>query len=489
MCEKCKELENDIFLEDLPRKNGKCNKINWFKSLGYKVKFIYDNIKGEVEILDYDGKFLYIKYLDNKPFKISRDGFRNCQFGKLLGLITCEFKFDIGSMFKDDKRDLIITDKQYEIDKKGQNNKWYKYKCNICGYEGWIVEFALTRGDRCSVCSNHKAILGINTIWDTDRWMVDLGVSEEDAKKYTKSCGISINVICPDCGRIKDKITIAKIHDRHSISCSCGDSTSYPEKIMFSVLEQLNLDFKPQLTKSTFEWCEEYRYDFYITSINGILEVNGLQHYEESFERMGGRVKIVADEKENDKIKKELALKNGVKEDNYIVIDCRKSELEFIKESVLDSNLSIVFNLNKVDWLKAEEFALKNLVKLACEMKRDTPNMTTVDIGVIMKLSKSTITRYLKKGSLLGWCNYDAKEEIKKCGNRIAGKNKKNIEIFKDGISLGRFESCAELERQSEDLFSAKLVRSEMSYVCNGLKSQYKGYTFKYEEDKINNIS
>ena len=63
-----------VFLDDLP-KIGKY--INWKESVGYKVKFIYDYIEGEVEIVDYyindKGKiYLIIKYKDRvKPIYTS----------------------------------------------------------------------------------------------------------------------------------------------------------------------------------------------------------------------------------------------------------------------------------------------------------------------------------------------------------------------------------------------------------------------------------
>ena len=39
-----------VFLDDLPKIG---NKINWEKSVGYIVNFIYDNINGTVVISDY----------------------------------------------------------------------------------------------------------------------------------------------------------------------------------------------------------------------------------------------------------------------------------------------------------------------------------------------------------------------------------------------------------------------------------------------------
>ena len=41
-----------VFLENLPRKRTG-NFIDWKNCVGYKVHFIYDNIEGDLEIIDY----------------------------------------------------------------------------------------------------------------------------------------------------------------------------------------------------------------------------------------------------------------------------------------------------------------------------------------------------------------------------------------------------------------------------------------------------
>ena len=65
---------NWIDLSDLPRwESGKNKgKINWKESVGYKCKFKYDDIEGEIEIVDYDKetKMLMIKYLNYDLFNI-----------------------------------------------------------------------------------------------------------------------------------------------------------------------------------------------------------------------------------------------------------------------------------------------------------------------------------------------------------------------------------------------------------------------------------
>lgn len=64
-------------------------------------------------------------------------------------------------------------------------------------------------------------------------------------------------------------------------------------------------------------------------------------------------------------------------------------------------------------------------------------------------------------------------------------RKSKTVEVFKGSISLGIFESCAELERQSEERFGVKLLNSKISQVCLGKKSQYKGFAFKYINNKL----
>lgn len=400
-----------------------------------------------------------------------------------------DFKYEIKQYIKDDKRDLVIIDRKYIKDKNGWNYKYYKYKCNKCGFdcgehyikgqykkEYWVSESSLKTGNDCACCRpSHKVtVLGINTIWDTDRWMIDLGVSEEDAKRYTKASNQKIEVACPDCG-VKKSIAICDIYTKKSISCTnCGDGVSYPEKFMMNVLNQLCVEFKRQYSP---EWIKNKLYDFYLPKYNIIIETHGKQHYEYS-----GRGRSLAEEQENDKYKRELALENCVSE--YIVIDCRYSEMDFIKNNILDSEFSNIFDLSKIDWLKCEELALKNIVKEVCEYwnnKKESETTGTIANNNSWGIKdRGTISKYLKKGSNLDWCDYDGKEELKKSVSKNGKSNSKSVEIFKDGISLGIFESCAELERQSEDLFGVRLLKSKISSVCIGKRKTHKGFVFRY---------
>ena len=70
----------------------------------------------------------------------------------------------------------------------------------------------------------------------------------------------------------------------HNISSSgqgcsiCSDGTSYGEKFIYSMLNQLNIKYIPEFNT---DWTQGKKYDVNIPSINGIIEINGRQHYEE----------------------------------------------------------------------------------------------------------------------------------------------------------------------------------------------------------------
>ena len=100
--------ENKIFLEHLPKwrfGRGQPNGvIDWGSSIGYKVKGIYKELEFEIQIIDYKNNYLYLKYLDKPIFKMAVASFKNCNLGKILGIITDDFKVKVGTIFKDDKR-------------------------------------------------------------------------------------------------------------------------------------------------------------------------------------------------------------------------------------------------------------------------------------------------------------------------------------------------------------------------------------------------
>jgi len=467
-----------VFTDELPKWG---NKVSWIKSIGHKIKFIYEDIEGELEITDCKGDYVYIKYLDKDIFKINASQIKNANIGTLIGKITYDFKVEIGTIFKDNKRDLIITDKELRDTPYSYQNtklKWYKFICNICGWkEGWIEESKLLKGAMCSCCHSLTVVEGINDVPTTAPFLVKyFQGGYDEAKQYVKNSSAEIYPICPDCKKISDRIyTVHDLYLSKGLTCICSDNIKFPEKFMYNFIEQLNLDFIYQLSKRKMTWCDNYIYDFYLNNLSCIIETHGEQHYDNI-----GRFKTrtLEEIQQNDKDKEDWAICNGIEKDNYIVINCKKSDLEWIKNSIINSKLNNMFDLTNIDWNQCFEFALSNLVKKACDIKVNDPDLTSIEISRIMKLDKTTIIDYLKKGTKLGWCDYNPKEESLK-GSRKAGIMKgKKVEVFKDNISLGIFNSVSELQRKSVDIFGFKFLH--ISDVCLGKRNHEKGYIFKY---------
>lgn len=483
-----------VFLDDLPKwKQGTCTgSIKWGDSLNYEIKFVYDEIEDWIKIIKYEIKnqMLTVKY-NEKEYKIKTMNFQNCHFGKILEKRTCKFKIDIGTRFKDEKRDITVIDREYRENpyNKGKFLKYYKYKCNVCGWtEGWIDEGNLKKKTGCSCCCGRITVEGINDIPTTAPWMIPyFQGGYDEAKLYTKNGGGNPNnrggkifAICQDCGRIKDKkINIYNIYNRHHVGCSCSDKISYGEKFMFNILEQTGIDFQTQLNKTTFKWCLNFKYDFYfkLNDEQYICEVNGLQHYEENSKHSKFK-RTLLEEQENDELKKLLALSNGIKEENYIVIDCRKSELDWIKQNILNSKLSELFDLKSIDWNKAEEFTLSNLIKIICKYKKENPQLSTTEIGLLKHINRGVVKEYLKKGSQVNWCEYNAKEEYLKGVRK--NKGAKKVICLNNEVVFMSASSCAE---QSLKIFNIRLFQSNISQVCAKRRKSHKGYTFKYIED------
>lgn len=475
-------IRKEIDLTNLPSiRHGSRTRIKWSETIGYKCDFKYGDIESFVYIKEYNKntKKLTIEY-NGLEFKILYATFSKCNFGEILKKNTKSFKIKVGQTFEEAKRNFKIIDREYrlkeKIDSKSNstylyNQKYYKYHCNKCGAELWMIENDLLRGNGCACCKGLTVVRGINDISTTNPKMTKYFKNVGDVYTHTYYSNEKVIMKCPDC-ETEREMKIGYLYN-YGFSCPvCNDGISYPEKLMGSVLKQLKIDFKTQLSKTTFKWCNQYRYDFYfnLNDEEYIIETHGKQHYKESGFKMS-----LEEVQENDRIKKELALKNNIKEENYIIIDCRKSELEFIKNNIIHSKLNKIFDLNTIDWIEIDKKSQNNLVKEVCDYWNlhnniNNENLTINEIGDIFYLDRHTSSKYLKIGNKLKWCTYDKNKE-------------KQVEIFKNGKSLGVFKSISDLERKSKELIGEELHHGNISYSCRNNKS-YKGFTFKYVESE-----
>lgn len=388
---------------------------------------------------------------------------------------------------------LEIIEQTYVLDTHGWKNKAYMVKCVKCGYvydtpkrEGNLKKYG------CIVCSGRKVAEGINDIRTTAPWMIAYLESKEDAKKYTCRSNKKLSMICPFCMKQKKSMSPNTLY-RAGFSCSyCGDGISYPEKFMMSLLDLLEIDYIYQLNKNNLNWCDSYRYDFYIPNKNMIIETHGRQHYEDVFSIDYKK------QRETDLIKNYLAINNGIS--LYIQLDCRESNKEWIINSIINSKLDKIleFNCNNINWNTIENNSLKSKVFIACNLWNENRTLTTEDIGDILHLSGATIQKYLITGTNIGICNYNSeigiyRRDLKKMGKPSTTAKKifyndniyDSIKAFADSINQNQSVVGRWIKKVASPRYCKNNIYLSAHYAT---KEEIKTYP-RYEKEVLNNES
>lgn len=295
-----------------------------------------------------------------------------------------------------------------------------------------------------------RVVKGKTDLWTTAPHIANLLFHPEHGYNLSLESHKKDDFICPNCGTvIKNKII--RTVTRYGLKCPiCSDGVSYPEKFVANLLKQLYTNY---IHDNSYEWSDNKRYDFYIEDLSLIIEVHGLQHYsdEKMFSDENRR-----SEKENDMYKKELALKNGIQ--NYIELDCRYSDFDYIKTSVMNSELNKIFDLSIIDWDLLSKDCLKSKVIEVC----DTYNSgikNTVEIAKFLGIDDSTVSDYLKRCNEIGLCKYEPRLY-----------NVKKVVCIETGKIYDKLTDC------KNDGFNPSMV----SEVCNGKYEKYKGKHFKF---------
>ncbi|MDD3383940.1 MAG: hypothetical protein PHX46_03940 [Bacilli bacterium] len=303
-------------------------------------------------------------------------------------------------------------------------------KCKKCGGEWSPIANSLLRGNGCPYCcpAPRKILIGFNDMWTTNPELAKLLANPEDGYKYTQKSNKKVDWKCPNCGYIIKNKCINDISNR-GLSCNiCSDGISYAEKFMASLFNQINVYFEKE---KIFQWSSNRRYDFYLSDLNIIIETHGIQHYDEvGFMCISKRARNLNEEKNNDIFKFKLAKSNNI--NDYIVIDTRFSDFNYIKNNIINSKLSMIFDLTIVDWKKCHEYACSNLVKEACNYWNNNIK-NAKDIAFKMGISHPTIIEYLKQGAELGWCDYNPKESLRR-GAKKRTNNRKRVMCIETGI-------------------------------------------------------
>lgn len=278
---------------------------------------------------------------------------------------------------------------------------------------------------QCRICRNTVKQRGLKKLLEVNNEVYKYLVDKEDGIRYSYSSNKKIKVHCPLCGYSKE-MTVNDLYS-HGFGCNmCADGISFGEKVISNILDQVGYKNKYKREKK-FDWAKDKRYDFYIPSLNTVIEVHGMQHYKETkIGRQTGRT--FTEEKENDKLKKKLALDNRIK--HYIVIDCRYSRIDYIQKNVINNlEFNKIFDVNKIDWKLVLEYVNTNYIEKSANLHNKGYSLNK--IANELSVNRCTIRDWLKLGAFIGICDYNEeknrKYEYSKEGKIIPKYNTKKI--------------------------------------------------------------
>lgn len=258
-----------------------------------------------------------------------------------------------------------------------------KCKCKIDGYE-WdaLPTNLIDKKSGCPCCSGNATITGKNDIWTTNPEIGKLLVNKNDGFKNTIYSHNKVEFRCPICNEVSVK-NISNVYHQ-GFSCPiCSDGISYPNKFMYILLKQLDINFIKEFSPN---WANRKSYDFYIPSKKIIIEMDGgLGHGHRSF----NNIKTAKETKEIDCRKDELAKNHDI---TVIRIDCLKSNCDYIKNNICKSALANIFDFSKINWeiidVKSRGTLLTDIAILA------NKNYTIQSIAKKLNLCDQTVKKY-----------------------------------------------------------------------------------------------
>lgn len=378
---------------------------------------------------------------------------------------------DLFDQWDFEKNDLIGLD-VYKVTKASGKKAWWT--CKSCGHGHFRAVSNMAKNNSCPYCTGNgkNAILvGFNDMWTTNPELASQLLNPEDGYKFKQHSNVKVDWRCLSCKHEILRKQIANVN-KCGLACQyCSDGKSFPERVMYRLLNELKLRFEWDRNTT---WSEGKRYDFYIPEMGGIIiEVHGEQHYKKSFVTAGGR--SLDEEIENDMYKEELAKLNGIT--HYIVIDASRATFDSIKESITNSMLNKLYSLEEIDWIKIHKKTVSPIIKDVCDLWNQSFG-TAGDIGLELNLDRNAVTQYLKVGATFGICDYTPK----KGKNLSDGKAKKPIvQLTLDGDFVSYWNSASDYV-ELNNLTSATGIRN----CCTGARDSCYGYQWMerdaYEE-------
>lgn len=344
------------------------------------------------------------------------------------------------------------------------------YKDNILckcenGHEFYKNPTNIKKGSMCIECfKNNMHLYQSKPFIETHENLSKYLINNEDAYNYSYGSKVKVYWRCPDCGEKLFRSFNAV--SSNGFACKkCSDGYSYPNKFISSVLKQLKVNFKAEYSA---DWTDNKIYDFVIENEKLIIEMDGSFHYEDLYGAKDDVIQI-------DNYKNNLADKNGYK---LVRINCNYNNINerysYIKDNIINSELSVVFDLSNIDWDKCNVDGNIKVINVVLNYW----NSGIKDIREISSKSDISISRVQKalklaaKNNLIEQTSAEIKKLIREQGYKVATEKqklmkKKNSYQVKCNETCEIFNSVADAIRKYP---SAKHI-----YDCVNNKTKYSG--------------
>ncbi|QYC50912.1 hypothetical protein [Mammaliicoccus phage vB_MscM-PMS3] len=142
--------------------------------------------------------------------------------------------------------------------------------------------------------------------------------NRDDLFNYRHTSLNKISTTCPKCHKVKHIRVVDLAMDTYLCSCS-KQKSSFGERVTQAYLDVLGVEYKKEYK---FKDLGLKRFDFYLPKSNTVLEVHGIQHYQEVRGYMSHKVT-----KQSDVEKRQYCKDHGI---TYVEIDARKSTFKHV---------------------------------------------------------------------------------------------------------------------------------------------------------------
>lgn len=273
-----------------------------------------------------------------------------------------------------------------------------------CGKTNTVTYGGFKSGKRCTCAKYQNSVQALYPEISKLIYKDNHGnlIDEKTKKSIHAHSGKKFYFKCSTCDSISSKtLTLAAITAK-DYSCNiCSDGISIPEKFLINLFVELNIQY---IFQKSFSWSERKVYDFYLPSINLIIETHGIQHYEESARSM----RTLIEEQLNDQKKLELAKKHNM---NFLTIDCRESNLEWLKTNCI-KKLPSYLDLKNINWTKIWSNSQLSYTKKTWDLWNEEKSVK--EISKLLNLADTTIRKYLTVGKETKNCTYNGQLEKNK---------------------------------------------------------------------------